>query len=328
MNRTADHPITKAEAMDIARTHLGENLGQTPVPGIPFKRNAAWVVPIDVCYPRMIFDVRTSRPKTRRYLYFHDLAQLEVSAEDGTVSGPKVPTLERLIGDRLAEVRASVEKGLTKVASREFARLHYAAHMTTPLTDLMSMIIMDGEIDTAAGDLRGEDGEEGRYWSGIELLTKVSLVQRQGKLFTPGPAYAELEEKWERNGIRDVSAQLEDSVGYAFAEGYRHYEAIKRVIGPHLNVAGAIYENSIENGKPTAMSLEDLGKVILPVIGEAKAMKLNRYVIQLQEIGLIDVEGAPGERIVVPDPDIYGRLDREDDILAPVKRSIAAAVRT
>jgi len=326
MTNLIDYPVSKAEAIDIARTHLSENLGQTPIPGIPTQRDSTWVVPIDVCYPRMIFDVHTKQPKIRRYLYFCDLANLEVSAKDGTVSGPKVPTMEKLIGDQLTEVRTSVEKALTKVASKEFAKLHYAAHMTTPLTDIMSIIIMDGEIDTTKWNLNREEYEEGKYQSRIELLTKVGLVQPLGHLYTPGPAYVELEEKWEKMGATDVSTQLEDSIGYAFVEGYRYYDVIRRVIGTHLNVAGAIYENSIENDKPTSMLFDDLRKVILTVIGETRAIKLNRYIVQLQEIGLIDVKGLPGERIVVPKTNVYRRLSMEDEILAPIKRSMVVHV--
>lgn len=323
MSQLLDYPISKAEAIDIARMHLSENLGQTPVPGVPVQRDSRWIVPIDVCYPRMIFDVHTKQPKMRRYLYFRNLAQLEVSARDGSVTAPKVPTLEKLIGDQLAEVRTSVEKALTKVASREFAKLHYAAHMTTPLTDIMSIIIMDGEIDTTAWNLNSEEYEEGKYQSSIDLLTRVGLIQPTGHLYTPGPAFAELEEQWEQKQIIDVSTQLEDSIGYAFVEGYRYYDIIKRVIGTHLNVAGAIYENSIENGKPTSMQFDDLKRAILAVIGDTKAIKLNRYVVQLQEIGLIEVEGLPGERVVGPKPSVYERLSLEDEILAPVKRSMA-----
>lgn len=195
MTLLLEYPVSKAEAIDIARRHLSENIGQTPVPGVPYQRDSNWIVPIDVCYPRMIFDLQTNKPKSRRYLYFRDLANLEVSAKDGSVTSPKIPTLEKLIGDQLIEVRTSVEKALTKVASKEFAKLHYAAHMTTPLTDIMSIIIMDGEIDTAQWSLSSESYEDGKYQSSIELLTKVGLVQSVGHLYTPGPAFVELEEE-------------------------------------------------------------------------------------------------------------------------------------
>jgi len=326
MTKLMEYPISKAEAIDIARIHLSENLGQTPVPGIPHQRDSTWIVPIDVCYPRMIFEAHTNQPRARRYLFFRDLAQMEVSAKDGSVIAPKIPTLEKLIGDQLTVVRTSVEKALTKVASREFARLHYAAHMTTPLTDIMSIIIMDGEIDTTELNSNSDESNEWKYQPSVDLLVNVGLIQSVGRLYTPGPAYVELEAKWAQKSITDVSSQLEDSIGYAFVAGYQHYDIIKRVIGTHLNVAGAIYENSIENNKPTSIPFDDLKNAILDVIGDAKAIKLNRYVVQLQEIGLIDVEGLPGERVIVPKTVVYDRLSGEDEILAPVRRSMSAYV--
>ena len=320
-----DMNVSKSNAIDIAREFIRHNIGQTPIPGVPRKTGELWIVPIDACYPKVIFDADTHLPKKRRFLFFRNIAEMNLSIDSGEVLNyPDSPQVNKLIRDKLSEVRRNVEESLTKVAAHNLARLPFTTHMTSPIHDIVSTLVMNNEFDMASLKELELD-EENKYGEVVDLLCRVGVSQKSGQLVQPGPAFAFLEAEWEKRRIKGLPEQMKDTIGYVFAQGYKYHETISRILGPPLALCGLIYENSIENeGKATPILKRDLD-VSFSRIRSGKEIKLNRYLVQLADVEMIDISGDIRERVVAPRADVLSNVIRERELLGDLMEAMAPA---
>ncbi len=285
--RELETSLTQFEALKLAKSFVTDNIGQTPVPRAPTLEKDVWVIPLDVCYPKMIFDAETHLPKTRRFLYFKELATLKVSAKTGKVlSYPDAPEMNSIIRNKLDNVRERVEEAITKVAAYNLAKVPFAAHMASPIEDIIATVILRNEFNLTALKNQSDDDQR-KYGTVKDLLCEVNLLQEADNFLTRGPAFIELEQKWENEGVTNIAKQFEEAIGYVFSVGYMHHKTISTVLGTYLDLCGLIYENSLENDRITPILYDDLERSF-QMINASKIMKLDRYTVQLTDVGMID----------------------------------------
>jgi hypothetical protein len=76
-------PIGKREAEKRAHMYVREKYGSLPSVGEPILEGGAWRIPIEVRYPRVLFEKGTNRPKKVRYMNLEDIGEIRIDANKG-----------------------------------------------------------------------------------------------------------------------------------------------------------------------------------------------------------------------------------------------------
>lgn len=113
---------------------------------------------------------------------------------------------------------------------------------------------------------------------------------------------------------------MKKALSYFFSRGYDNISSIQQVLGPYLTISGFIYGKCIEYDEVIPVEFHEIQTAIQQNYGQLiKQMKIPRYLIQLNEVGLIDQNVIGGDDVWLPKPEILRELKLEDTILDPVR---------
>jgi hypothetical protein len=147
------------------------------------------------------------------------------------------------------------------------------------------------------------------------LLVTTGLIRKNGNFIVPDNALIEIE-----RSTGDISSKMNNALSYFFAQGYENISSIQQVLGPYLTIAGYIFGQSIEFDDLIPIEYQEIQNLIQQNYGQLiKQMKIPRYLIQLNEVGLIDQSVINGEDVWVPQQNILHEVICEDLILAPIR---------
>ena len=321
MNRLlTDMPVDKKDAQKYAYDIVRTELGSTPYPGEPSLENGTWIVPIHVRYPRVLSDEAGEVPEKTRFMYFENVGEIRIDANKGVlISRSPYYEVRRNIQEQLDRVQTTVEMALVKVGSDKFAQLPFPEHMHTPVVDILSWLLINDRLDTSQdlSQIRGPDKE--KYLQHISILESTGLVRKSGDLIIPGNSLIEIEGK---NGA--LPKKISHALAFFFRKGYEFIDSIRQVLGPHLTITGFCCEVALQYGEVRPINYSSIEQMILQRYRqELKRIKLPRYLIQLESVGLLEESIVSGKSLWGVERDVLERIQSEEEILWPVKKFIA-----
>jgi len=314
--------ISKEEAEKIVHQFIREQYGTIPSPGEPKLEEGIWKFPINANYPRILFNEYKKKPEKIRFMTFKNIGEIHLSNEGDIISHPRYFTIRGVIKLKLDEIRTSVEKALVKVGANKFSQLTFPDHMFTPIQDILSWLLIEDTINIHdfLSNVVGDKKE--RYLQNIELLKSVSIIKQEGTLIIPGDSFVEIEMDTKLSNPQKLAASL----ALFYERGYENIDAIRSFLGPHLILSGFCYEESIECDSMIAIRETEFRKVISEnYYDTSKLIKLPRYLLQLENIGVIQQSKKIDEISWEPNPELYEKLRGEEDLMAPIQEMIISS---
>ena len=310
-------PIDKREAEKRAHIYVREKYGNLPSVGEPILEGGTWRIPIEVRYPRVLFEKGTNRPKKVRYMNLEDIGEIRIDANKGDLlHKPRYWDVRREIEQQLNLVQVTVQKALVKTGADRFSKLPFSEHMHTPVADIIAYLLITDPLDFTQEFSLLYDRAREKYNNIVETLTSMDLVRRSADLLIPGNVLVEIERKEE-----DLHLKLSDALAYFFVQGYQNIQSVHQVLGPHLTISGYIYQQSVEYDDLIPLEFNEIEKAVRFSYGTPlKQLKLPRYLIQLEEIGVIEATSIKGEDVWTPEQDLLDRVRMEEEILLPIRR--------
>ncbi|MDP2767517.1 MAG: hypothetical protein Q8O41_08735 [Candidatus Methanoperedens sp.] len=314
-----DMPLNEEDARKIAYNVIRSELGSIPYPGKPKLKDGIWIVPILVRYPRILFS-EGDVPEKVRFMNFENVGEIKIDANKGELLyRPRYYEVSNIIKENLEKVRITVEMALVKVGANRFAQLPFPAHIHSPIVDILSWLLINDKIDMAKDlSLIGVDDKD-KYVQNINLLESTGLIRKSENLILPDNNLIEIETRYQT-----LPEKLSSSLAFFFEKGYTFIDSIKQVLGPHLTITGFCYEKSLEYGDLIPISYETIDRIVADVYRqEVKRIKLPRYLIQLETVGLLEEKIKHGKVVWSGTEEIFRKIQGEEEILQPVRRFFA-----
>jgi hypothetical protein len=314
--------ISKSEAEKQAQKTLAFEIGNIPHLGEPEETETEYVFPLLTTMPRVIFDENRKRPVDVKFMSEDEVGEIRIDGETGEVSHRSdVYKIERNIRRQQKEIEIAVEKALVRSSATKFSRLPFPEHRYTPITDLLSHLILQGPIKPAELEEMNAADEQ-KYEDYIDMLEGVNLVRRRGDSVVADDIFIEMQ------ASKDTHPEmLNVALAHFFEVGADQIDTIREILGPYLAIAGYYYQKAIEvsRGFPSISDEEFDERLEKRYAGNdriQKKFKLSRYLIQLEEVGLLESDpqrdgswrGKEG---------VKQNLLREDQLLAPISDTMA-----
>jgi hypothetical protein len=313
----ADMPLNEKHARKYAYDIIRRDLGSTPYPGKPRLENGTWVVPIHVKYPRILSDKTGEIPEKARFMNFENVGEIRIDATKGSMMDrSSYYDVRSAIQEQLEKVRTTVEMALVKVGANRFAQLPFPEHMHTPIVDILSWVLLNDKIDISEDlSVIGEVDRE-KYLQHISVLESTGLIRKSGNLIIPGNSLVEIE-----RDSKTLSEKISHAMAFFFEKGYSFIESIKQVLGPHLAITGFCYEMALEYGEVRHIDYKSIERMILQRYRqELKRIKLPRYLIQLESVGLLEEAKVSGKSVWKAKINIFESIQGEEEILYPIRK--------
>ena len=315
-----DMPVSEKDAQKFAYDIIRRDLGSIPHPGKPQLKDGIWIVPINIRYPRILSDEVGEVPEKVRFMNFENVGEIKINANRGyMLDRSTYYEIRNVIKENLDKVRTTVEMTLVKVGANRFAQLPFPEHMHTPIFDILSWILINDKIDMSQDLSLIGVVDRDKYLLNIDLLESTGLLRKSGSLIIPDNNLVEIERKY-----RTLSEKISYSMAFFFEKGYTFIESIKQVLGPHLTIAGFCYSMALEYGELRKINYESIDQMILDIYKqEVKRVKLPRYLIQLESVGLLEETKISGKSVWSGKEDIFKKIQEEEEILQPIRKFLA-----
>lgn len=283
--------ISEEDAETEAEKVLRFELGSLPHLGSPEYEEGEYVFPVLIRLPRVIFDEDREEPLDVRFLSSEDLGEIRVDAETGDVSDrTDVWQINKRIREKKREVDRAVQMALLKAEAEKFSLLPFPEHRYTPIQDLLSDVILRGQIPRDRLEQIGPGTWE-KYEEYIEALVEVGLLRMEENRVTAADHLIEIEAQTDY-----PSDALNVALAHFFREGADNFDMIHSILGPYLTIAGHYYRRSLEVDELPRISTRELRDQIRERYtgrdGRLKGFKMSRYLLQLEEIGVLESESA------------------------------------
>lgn len=310
-------PVDKFKAQRIAYKFIRENWGSIPSTGIPILNGEVYRVPIEAKYPRVLFDKNTDKPKKVRYMRFLNIGEIKVDINNGEIiEKPRYHEIRNEIKSNLDFIRINVQKALIIAGSEQFAKLPFSEHMHSPIIDIISYLLINDKMEFSPENLTINKTEFERYLKLINFLVDIDLLKIEDDIIVPGNIFIEIESQFD-----DISDQLAKAMAYYFIKGYNDIPSIHQVLGPHLTIAGFVYQQSIEYDETVPVRYNEISSLIQLIYGkDIMQIKIPRYLIQLEGVGLVINKLQNKEQVWYPNEDIFENIIQQDTMISPIKR--------
>ena len=311
-----DMPVNEKDARKFAYDVIRSELGSTPYPGKPKLENGIWIVPIHVRYPRILSDEAGETPEKAHFMNFENIGEIKIDANKGSmIDRSSYYDVRSAIQEQLDNVRTTVEMALVKVGANRFAHLPFPEHMHTPIVDVLSWVLINDRIDVLEDLSVIRDVDREKYVQHINLLESTGLVRRSGNLIIPDNNLVEIERKYKK-----LSEKILNAMAFFFEKGYTSIDSIKQVLGPHLTITGFCYEIALEYGEVRHIDYTSIEQMIYQRYRQdVKRIKLPRYLIQLESVGLLEETKVSGKSVWRGKENIFEKIQGEE-ILQPIRK--------
>lgn len=163
------------------------------------------------------------------------------------------------------------------------------------------------------------DVDREKYVQHINLLESTGLVRRSGNLIIPDNNLVEIERKYKK-----LSEKILNAMAFFFEKGYTFIDSIKQVLGPHLTITGFCYEIALEYGEVRHIDYTSIEQMIYQRYRQdIKRIKLPRYLIQLESVGLLEETKVSGKSVWRGKENIFEKIQGEEEILQPIRKFLS-----
>lgn len=253
-----------------------------------------------------------------RYFEELDLGKVTVDGSTGEVSRPNIRTIKSKIREQRKEVEIAVRKALVSAAGRQFSHLPFPENQFAPMEDILSYVLVHGSIEMNQIRLMDQDRGNDRYSEYVSELIELDLLKRDEDVISSGNVLI---------GLEDESESYQDTVNRAIGRYFEHnigdFNMINRTLGPYLVIAGRYYRQAILQEDMPLISADDLRQAIISEYTgkekHQKLMKMYRYLVHLEEVGILKPIKKGRETYWVGDDDIEESLREHRELLGPVQ---------
>lgn len=313
-NNHTEMKIKKEEAERMAHDFLRNRIGNIPHVTQAVLENHSWVVPVEVNYPKVFLDKIKNLPLKTRFIRIPNAEKIIISAIDGKFEHtPTVWSIEAQINKGLESIKNSVEKALVKVGAHNFSLLPFSEHRYTPILDILATLLTEERFSLE--DVTKDEFQAHKYKKYIEDLEKLGLVRVNENIIIPGDLFTVMEERLEDHKNIKISDMLSALLTLFFERGYEYIDSVRGVLGSHLALGGFIYQESFEYGEAISFTKNDIR---IAIDNEYKNVKIPRYLLQLERIGIIEEDKSFGITSWKPKEDIFDKFSMEKEILEPI----------
>lgn len=251
--------------------------------------------PLIVRPPRVIHSENRETVIDVRFQSEIQVGQITIHGDDRSLEAPHRATVMSKIRARDKTIESAIRKALVSTSGRRFSHLPFLENQFSPLEDLLSQLILDRSITL---DQNVDESFQERYRKYIGSLEDIDLVDiGEGEQITAGDALINvLDDRSE-----DYHKALNDAMGIYFENNLDDFDMIYRTLGPYLVIAGRYYQRSLELEEMPTIHEQELRDAISAEYSghrrEEKLVKFSRYLIQLQEVGILEPVFESGERL-------------------------------
>lgn len=274
--------------------------------------------------PKLILDEGRENAVDLRFLEPIHVSDVTVDASTKDVDYPTKSQVKNALEDYEKELNEAIQKALVRATGGNLSHLPFPENQYAPLQDILSEVILNGEIAVAAVEMMDSYEDSDKYQKYIGSLIELDLLKRRGDVLRSGDVLNTIQEKdkFEGHRIKTHQDELNAALGRYFEHNVGEFEMIKRTLGPYLALAGFYYRRALELDELPIIKESDLRNGIkLEYDGreqQKKLFKMSRYLVQLEEVGVLSSVYQNGERYWDGDETTFTRLKATADQLGPI----------
>jgi len=316
-----DDDEARRKAMERVRFELGTfvRLGQ----GTLNKQENEYQFPLKLRSPKVILDAKRQKPVDVRYLSGLDLGRVTVDCTTGEVERPNRNTIKKKIRDREKELERAVQKALISASGDKFSHLPFPENQYAPLEDILAQLILEDEIPMAQIEMM-DHGEDDKYKKYVDSLADLDLVRVDNRVLRSGDVLITI---LQDDDISSEYEALNAAVGKYFQQNLGEFKMIKRTLGPYLAIAGYYYRRALELEEMPAIKESDLRRAIESEYSgrrrDEKLFKLSRYLLQLEDVGILESVPQNGERYWMGNEDVRDAIRTQSEYIGPLSELVA-----
>lgn len=309
-------------AMEAVRFQLGTYLRLDD--GEFNKEELEYTFPIILRSPKLILDADNENAVDLRFLDPIKVGEATVDAKTKDVDHPTTRQVKKELENYEKELHQAIQKALVRASGSSLSHLPFPENQYAPLQDILSEVILNGKIEIDELEMMDsyEDGE--KYMKYIDSLVELDLLKRGDESFRSGDVLNTIQEKdkFEGHELETHQDQLNAALGRYFEANVGEFEMVKRTLGPYLALAGFYYRRALELDELPVIKEEELRDGIkFEYSGRErrqKLFKMSRYLVQLEDVGVLTPVYQGGERYWTGDETTFQRLKVTADQLGPV----------
>ncbi len=313
--------LDEREARQKAEEVVAFDIGNLPRLGDVHETGTEYVYPLEIRLPRVIFDEERKRPVDVKFMSSETIGNIRVDAVTGEVERPHLNQIEANIRRERKTVEEAVQKALVRSSAAKFSQLPFPEHRYTPILDILSHLILEGPITNEELDQFNSLSEE-KYLEYVEILDSVDLVRTTEHQIEADNVLIELQANESR-----PPKLLNGALAHFFEAGAENISTIQEILGPHLVLSAFYYQRSLMGEGLPRMAPEEFEEVLEQhYYGNdlvEKRFKLSRYLIQLEEVGLLESAVDVDRPKWTGKQEVRRNLLRQDEMLDSIAEVIA-----
>jgi hypothetical protein len=325
-----DPSEARRAAMEAVRFNLGTYLRLDD--GEFDEEELEYTFPIILRSPKLILDEGRENAVGLRFLDPIHVGDVTVDASTKDVDYPTKSQVKGTLEDYEKELNEAIQKALVRATGSNLSHLPFPENQYAPLQDILSEVILNGEIAVAAIEMMDSYENSNKYQKYIDSLVELDLLKRRGDVLRGGDVLNTIQEKdkFEGHRIETHQDELNAALGRYFEHNVGEFEMIKRTLGPYLALAGFYYRRALELDELPIIKESDLRDGIkLEYKGreqQKKLFKMSRYLVQLEEVGVLSSVYQNGERYWDGNETTFTRLKTTADQLGPITELFSPAL--
>lgn len=325
-----DPSEARRAAMEAVRFNLGTYLRLDD--GEFDEEELEYTFPIILRSPKLILDEGRENAVDLRFLDPIHVGDVTVDASTKDVEHPTKSQVKDELKDYEKGLNEAIQKALVRATGSNLSHLPFPENQYAPLQDILSEVILNGEIAVASIEMMDSYDDSDKYQKYIDSLVELDLLKRKGDVLLSGDVLSTIQEKdkFEGHRIETHQDELNAALGRYFEHNVGEFEMIKRTLGPYLALAGFYYRRALELDELPIIKESDLREGIkLEYNGREqrkKLFKMSRYLVQLEEIGVLSSVYQNGERYWDGNETTFTRLKATADQLGPITELFSPAL--
>ncbi len=326
MSTKENTAVSEEEARRLAMEAVRFNLGTYPrlKSGEFDEEGLVYTFPIILRSPKLILDESKEEAVDLRYLDPVEVGEVTIDANSKEVDYPTKSQVKDELEDYENELNEAVQKALVRASGSSFSHLPFPENQYAPLQDILSEVILNGEILVDSLRKMDKRSDNNKYQKHVDSLVELDLLKSGSVALESGDVLNTIQEKDKFAGheVKTHHDELNAALGLYFEHNVGQFEMIKRTLGPYLALAGYYYRRALELDELPIIKEQDLRTGIeIEYDGrkrEEKLFKMSRYLVQLEDVGVLEPVYQGGDRYWVGDEETFRRLKTSTDELGPV----------
>lgn len=280
-----------------------------------------FVFPLLIQSPKLIRDGE-GNVRDARFFSELNLGDVTVDGATGEVNRPRIQTIEAQIRKQEERVELAVRKALVSIAGSKLSHLPFPENQFAPLEDILSHVIVHGSLSMESIEMMDSGRKNDRYSEYVESCKELDLLQVADGILISGDLLIGMEEDQET-----LQGAVNAAIGRYFEKNIGEYQMINRTLKPYLVIAGRYYRRSLELEQMPKIEEEELRQAVMAEYTgkerEKKLMKMYRYLVHLNDIGILHPQQEGAKTVWVGDPDVDAALRKQSEFLSHYQSVLA-----